>query len=785
MFFHSLSCRLLGAAILALQWLINSGVCAAQTPLENSLREFVGTYCIECHNREAKSGELDIEALASVTDGRASDQWEKIAHRLRVRQMPPADAVKPDEATYRDITEKIERELDSIAARSPQPGTTSSLRRLTRTEYRNSIRDLLGVDPDVLELLPADESSHGFDNVTVGDLSPTLLNRYLSAAQKISRIAVGSVGESPEVHTFRVRPDLTQEEHIEGLPYGTRGGTVIDYAFPQDGDYEIQVRLTRDRNEEVEGLRRRHQLEILLDREKAASFEIKPPPGRQDFSQVDAHLKAIVTVKAGRRQVGVTFVKQASSLLETKRQPLNSHFNMHRHPRISPAVYQVTITGPRNAAGPGTTLSREKLFGNGFPSSAEDEAHCATRILNRIMQKAYRRPVDEDDLKSPMKFFYESRSAGFEAGIEAALTAVLVNPNFLFRIETAPDNLASGATYQVSDLELASRLSYFLWSSLPDEELMGLAIRNELHRPEILEQQTRRLMNDPRSATLASNFADQWLYLRNLESFTPDLRLYPDFDENLRRAFRRETELLFETIHREDRSVMEFLKSDYTYLNERLAKHYGIPHIYGSHFRRVTLSPETHRGGLLRHGSVLTVTSYATRTSPVLRGHWILKNIVGAPPGPPPANVPSLKDVTVSASLSVRNRLAEHRANAACASCHNLMDPPGLALENFDAVGRWRDLENDEPIDASGELSDGTKFRDVDGLEAGLLQRPELFARTMAEKLLTYGLGRGIESSDGPALRQIVREAEAIEFRFSSLILGIVKSPPFQMRTVP
>ena len=756
--------------------------CDGQEPAENTLHAFTAKYCVECHNESSTTPAIHFDDIQFHNIAPNSEAWEKILRKLAVRQMPPRDAERPDETAYNSVAKIIEQELDREAARTPKPGRTDSLRRLNRTEYQNSIRDLLALEVDVASLLPADESSHGFDNVTVGDLSPTLLNRYLLAAQKISRLAVGIVGKSPDGETFRVRPDVTQEEHVESLPIGTRGGVLIGYTFPQDGEYEIQARLTRDRNEEVEGLNRKHQLEMLLDRKRIGLFDVEPPPDRQDFSVVDAHLKARMTVRAGRRQVGVTFIKQPSSLLETKRQPLNSHFNMHRHPRISPAIYQISITGPYVASGSGDTASRQRIFVS-KPTTAGDEDTAAEVILKTLLQRAYRRPIDEHDLQSPMTFFREGKDAGFESGIESALTAILVNPNFLFRIEQDPNDIPPETAYRISDVELASRLSFFLWSSSPDDELLELAIRGELHRPQVLEQQTRRLLADVRSKSLASNFAGQWLYLRNLESITPDARLFPDFDDNLRQAMRKETELLFESLQSDDRSVLDLVRADYTFLNERLAKHYGIPHVYGSHFRRVPLTPESRRGGLLRHGSILTVTSYATRTSPVLRGHWILKNIIGAPPGPPPSDVPALKDVTVQASLSVRDRLAEHRANVACASCHNLMDPLGFALENFDAVGRWRDLEADQPIDASGEFADGTKFADVLGLEARLLQRPELFVRTMVEKLLTFALGRGIESSDGPALRQVVREAAARDFRFSSVIIGIVNSEPFQMRT--
>ncbi len=631
------------------------------------------------------------------------------------------------------------------------------------------------------KLLPKDDGSHGFDNVTVGTLSPTLLDRYISAAQKISRLAVGASSGSPGGDTFRVRPDLTQEERMAGLPIGTRGGVLIPYNFPEDAEYEIQIRLSRDRNEEIEGLHGPHELEVLLDRERVKTFTVKPPPDK-NYDLIDQQLKLRFHASAGPHQMGVTFVKNPSSLLETKRQPYQAHFNMHRHPRLSPAVYQVSINGPYGASAPGDTPSRRRIF-ICRPSQPSEEENCARRILSALMRRAYRRPVSEVDLERPLAFYREARVDGdFEAGIEAALSAVLVSPEFLFRIEKDPAGIASGTVYRVSDLALASRLSFFLWSSIPDDELLAAAERGDLHQPDVLEKEVRRMLADARAESLVKNFAGQWLYLRNLESVTPDLRLFPDFDDNLRQAFRRETELFVGSVLREDRSVLDLLKANYTFLNERLAKHYGIPHVYGSRFRRVSLGPHSERGGLLRQGSILTVTSYATRTSPVIRGKWVLQNILGTPPPPPLPNVPALKDNTVDGHLSVRERLAEHRANPVCASCHNLMDPVGFSLENYDAIGRWRTLEEGQPVDASGGLPDGSQFTGVAGLEQGLLDRPELFVGTLTEKLFTFALGRGVEKSDGPAVRKVLREARRDDYRFSSIILGIVKSTPFTMR---
>ncbi len=749
---------------------------------KSTLPVAIRQYCTDCHNRDDKTAGLVLDSIDADGIGKQPQMWEKVARKLRARQMPPAEMPRPGEATYAAILQSLEAALDAAAAAKPNPGRTSTFRRLTRREYQNAIRDLLALEVDASALLPADESSGGFDNITVGDLSPTLLDRYVSAAQAISRLAIGRPTASPGGDTIRVRPDITQENHVAGLPLGTRGGALIPYTFPQDGEYEIQIRLARDRNEEVEGLSEPHDVELLLDRQRVASFRVAPPPGRKDFSAVDAHLKARLAVTAGPKKLGVTFVKQSSALLETGRQPYQAHFNMHRHPRRSPAIYQVSITGPFAAKGPGNTPSRERIFIS-RPQQPGEEEDCARRILAALVRRAYRRPATAADLQQPLELFRAARAEGdFEAGIEMALSAILVSPHFLFRIERDPPGATPGQTYRLSDLELASRLSFFLWSSIPDEELLGLAEAGELSKPEALKAQVRRMLAGERSRSLATNFADQWLHLRNLDSITPDLRLFPDFDDNLRQALRRETELLMESVVREDRSVLDLLSADYTFLNERLARHYEIPHVYGSRMRRYELDSSQHRGGLLRQGSILTVTSYATRTSPVIRGKWILENLVGTPPPPPPADVPALKDNTVSASLPVRARLAEHRASQACASCHKLIDPAGFALENFDAVGRWRTVEEAQPIDATGGLPDGSKFAGVDGLEQALLARPDVFAGTLTEKLLTFALGRGVEYYDAPAVRKVVREAAAADYRFSTLIEGIAQSTPFQMR---
>jgi mono/diheme cytochrome c family protein len=776
-------------------------------------KTFVTRYCASCHNDRLKRGGLSLDAAAALDIGEHPDVWEKVLRKVRARQMPPVGLPRPDEATYNGEITTLETSLDRAAAASPNPGRTATLRRLTRTEYQNAIHDLLALDVDVSSLLPADESSYGFDNVTVGDLSPTLLDRYINAAEKISRVAVGRPSVSPDGETIRIPADLTQEGHIDGLPIGTRGGALIKYTFPMEGEYEIQIRLTRDRNEHVEGLNDAADLELLIDRERVQLFTVKPPAHDAGFSDdyqpnhdnVDRDLHIRVPMKPGPHAVGVAFVKTPTALIETARQPYQAHFNSYRHPRLQPAVYSIAIIGPYAAKGPGDTPSRRKLL-VARPTGPNDEDAAARTILASVMRRAYRRPVTDGDVQGAFDLYKQakanasepgvagapgepprvnraaSRFDGFNAGIEMALSAVLVSPEFLFRVEQDPRGAAPNTPYRISDLELASRLSFFLWSSIPDDELLDVAVAGKLHEPATLERQVKRMLADNRSRSLVTNFASQWLHLRNLDSMTPDMRLFPDFDDNLRQAFRQETELFFESILREDRSALDLLRANYTFVNERLAKHYGIPHIYGTRFRRIELGEDSGRGGLLRQASILTVTSYATRTSPVIRGKWVLDNLLGVPPPPPLPDVPALKDNTVDGNLTVRKRLAEHRTNAVCASCHNLMDPVGLSMEKFDAIGRRRADEDGVPIDASGGLPDGSHFADVAGLEKALLSRPEIFVGTFAEKLLTYGLGRGVEYYDAPAIRTIVRDSRTQDFRVSSLILGIVKSAPFQMR---
>lgn len=704
-------------------------------------RAVLERYCIGCHDADAKKGGIDFDAILGDDIAKHAETWEAVVKQLNARHMPPIGKKRPDEAGYDQLVTALVQTLDT---QPPQPLHGPTFRRLTRVEYQNAVRDLLAVEFDAKTAFPIDEISHGFDNITVGDLSPALLDRYITAAQKIARQAVGTSTE-PEITAVRVRPDITQEYQVPGLPLGTRGGVLIPHVFAQEGDYEVQIRLQRDRNEQVEGMNGPHQLQVLLDRGLKAEFSVKPAKDK-NYEKIDAHLKTRLHIASGQHELGVTFLPNGSPVLERLRQPYKTSFNLHRHPRLSPAVYQVTITGPFDAKGAGNTPSRRLIFGSGKTD--------AKAILTPILRLAWRRPVNDADLARLLPFVQEAKS--LEAGIESALSAMLVSREFLFRTETSLDEAA-----------LASRLSFFLWSSLPDDELLT-------QRPLDLEAQARRMLRDPRAKALVSNFADQWLYLRNLDSITPDARLFPDFDHNLRESLRTETSMLFEDIIKNDRSVLELLRTDRTWLDERLAAHYGIPNTYGSRFREVKLDPEWQRGGLLRHGSILTVTSYATRTSPVIRGHWILKNLLATEPPPPPPNVPAL-DGVISENLPIRERLAKHREMAACASCHNLMDPIGFALENYDAIGRWH-----ADADSRGGFADGSEFEGVAGLEDVLLKRPELFVTALTEKLMTYALGRGLETSDAPAVRKIVRRAKENGWKFSEIIVGIVTGEPFK-----
>lgn len=727
-----------------LLWLVSLGMAGAVP----RMADFVGTYCIDCHGDGITKGGLDLGAILEADPGRYPGIWEQVILRMDSRQMPPPGEDRPSPREYDEMIKSLAGSLDDHSRKNPRLGKVPAMRRLTRTEYQNAVRDLLGVTVEVGEMLPKDESSHGFDNITVGELSPPLLKRYLGAAGKIARIAVGESVDAADLRVVRVPADRSQKEHVEGLPPGTRGGVLFEHPFPVEGDYEFEIRLARDRNEEVEGLGGgAHEIELLIGNEPVKAFTVKRPADR-NHDKVDAHLKVRIPVTAGSHRVGVTFPKKPTSLLETKRQPYQAEFNFHRHPRQAPAVFQVSVSGPFNGRKSEPRFTREDL--------------------PRLLRRAYRREVTPEDLEALEPFL--------DQGMEMAVAAMLVSPRFLFRIEEDPGSLKPGEIHRLPNHQLATRLSFFLWSSLPDHELLDADLGN----PEVLEQQVRRMLADPRSQALVSNFANQWLQLRNLDGVHPDLRLFPDFDDNLRQSFKRETELLFEAVLREGRPLGDLIGADFTFLNERLARHYGIPHVHGSRFRRVGPDSSMKRGGLLRQGSILTVTSYANRTSPVIRGNWILENILGTPVPPPPPEVPALDDTVVADNLPMRERLAQHSRDSSCATCHRLMDPPGFALEEFDAVGRFLT----GPVDVLGGLPDGQTLTGVEALEEALLKRPDLFARTVSEKLLTYALGRGVEESDAPALRRVVREA-APEYRLSDLILGITRSLPFTHRQKP
>ncbi len=762
------------------------------TGVVSAERALVDRYCTTCHNDRLRTGGFSFDAIDVDDVAAHPEAFEKVVRKLRAGAMPPRPRPRPDQEAYDGFRARLERELDRAAASNPNPGRTETFHRLSRTEYRNAVRDLLALDADVDQLLPADDTSYGFDNIAgVLGVSPTLMERYLSAARKISRLAVASPVPSPTADTFRIASDLGQDERLEGLPFGTRGGVLVDYNFPEDADYVIEV--MPDGPLRIEP----HQLEVTVDGERVELLSVGKAPDPDDprglyVPTIDT-LKVRIPIKAGPRQVGVAFLRKTSAEPEGIRKLYLRPFTGEGSggdSRYQPYVESVTIAGPYEASGArpiDETPSYARVFVcRPARTAPADEIACARQILSRLGRRAYRRPVTGDDVARLLTFYERGRAQGsFETGIEMALRRLLVSPEFLFRVERDPDGVGPGTNYRLSDLELASRLSFFLWSSIPDDELLDVAARGVLADPTEFERQVRRMLADPRSEALVTNFAGQWLTLRNAAAVTPDEDAFPDFGEGLRQAFRRETELLFTSVLREDRNTLDLLAADYTFVNERLAQHYGIPNVRGSHFRRVTLEDDV-RGGLLGHGSILTVTSYANRTSPVLRGKWILENILGTPPPPPPPDVPDLETAEGGAPLSMREAMEQHRANPVCASCHLLMDPPGLSLENFDAVGRWRDRsETKAAIDASGVLPDGSEYDGPAGLKAALLRHPDRFVTTVTEKLLTYALGRGVEYYDAAAVRSIVRNAAENDYRLSSLILGVVDSVPFRMRRSP
>jgi len=802
----------------------------APTPA-SQYRAVLDRYCVACHNEKLRTAELVLSKMDVGNIGPGAEVWEKVVRKLRTGAMPPSGMPRPDQATYDSFATYLETELDRGAVAKPNPGRTA-IHRLNRAEYTNAVRDMLAVEINGESLLPADESTYGFDNIgDVLSVSPALLERYMSAARKISRLAIGDPSTRLAFETYEVPKLLSQDERIgEDLPFGSRGGIAIRHYFPVDGEYVIRIKLQRNSRDYIKGLGEQHQLDVRLDGARLKVFPVGGEhygktsplysrasplgdPKQEEYEHgMDEGLEVRFQAKTGTRRVGVAFLDEDTAP-EGPLQPPLTQFDV-TFKGGDPAVENVTIGGPFDAKGLGETPSRRKIFlcrptaseppfdklrapsgaegrSKGSGSSANDEA-CAEKILSSLAHRAYRRPVSQKDVQTLLTFYRSGRDSksnggGFDAGIGKALERILVGPEFLFRLERDPVNVGPNNAYRISDLELATRLSFFLWSSIPDDTLLDMAERGKLKDPVVLEQQVRRMLADSRSKALVTNFAAQWLNLRTIQRVSPDPETFPDFDQNLREAFQQETQLFFESMLREDRSVMDLLNADYTFLNERLARHYGIPNVYGSHFRRVKLSDEA-RKGLVGQASVLTATSYATRTSPTLRGKWVLENILGAPPPPPPPNVPSLKDRGEDGKiLSVRQQMEAHRANPACAVCHTRMDPLGFALENFDAIGKWRATSGAEntPVDSSGVLPDGTKFNGPAELRKLLLRHPQEFVTTVTEKLLTYSLGRGVLYYDAPAIRKITRDAAASDNHWSSIILGVIKSTPFQMRMSP
>jgi hypothetical protein len=706
---------------------------------------------------------------------------------------------RPQTTEYAALITHLETALDQWAAGNPNPGI-SYARRLNRAEYANAIRDLLALEINGGAMLPTDDSRYGFDNNgEVLTISPLLLERYLSAARTISRLTIGDPEFPPAFETYEVSKYYRQDDRMdERLPFGTRGGIVVQHNFPADGEYVIKFRLHRNSREYIRGLGAERQFEIRVDGAQVAQLAIGgerygrsagifSTAGLGDSAQeiyertADDILEVRVSIPAGPHLVAGAFVKE-TFVPEGPLQPALTQYDYAQYKGGEPAVASLAIGGPFDSEHVGETPSRERIF-LCHPRSGAEEATCARTILSALARRAYRRPVTSDEIQVLMDFYGSgSAKGGFEAGIRSALERILVGPEFLFRVESEAADGPPGAAHNITDIDLASRLSFFLWSSIPDDELLDLAEKETLHDPAVLEQQVRRMLDDARSKALVDNFAGQWLYLRNLRTVSPDPDEFPYFDDNLREAFQKETELFFASMLRENRSVLDMLSADYTFVNERLARHYGIPGVYGSHFRRVSLDG-ANRAGLLGQGSILTVTSHPNRTSPVVRGKWVLDNLLGAPPPAPPADVPNLKEEHEDGrALSMRQRMEEHRANPVCASCHQLMDPLGFALENYDAIGRYRNSDSGQPIDATAVLPDGTELSGPEGLRGVLLARPEDFVSTVAERLLTYALGRGVEYYDAPAVRKIVRESAADDYRWSSLFLGVVKSTPFQMR---
>ena len=753
---------------------------AADTPGTPD-RAVVDSYCLGCHSVRAKAGNFVLEGLDPARASGDVESWEKVVRKLRGGLMPPPGRPRPDATTSDAFRAALERTLDAAAAAHPNPGRTETVHRLNRIEYVNAVRDLLAVEVNAPDLLPADDSSYGFDNIAgVLKMSPALMERYLAAAKVVSRSAVGAPPPAPATAVYRVSPETQQAVRIDPLPYGTRGGTVVRHLFPVAGEYELKIA--------VGGYRGRGDVPaIVVMLDGARVKEINP-------SQGDA-MTLRLPIGGGPHDVGVTFLRSSPDLVEQAREPFlnpEAPSGTGGGPMGLPArLTSVTIVGPYNPSGPGDTPSRRRIFVCS-PAAPAREAACARTILASLARRAYRGMQTPANLQVLVDFYQKGRADGgtFEQGIEFALRRLLVSPEFLYRIEDEPvartAKVASTASsvYKINDLELASRLSFFLWSSIPDDELLDVASRGVLSNADVLTRQVKRMLADPRSETLMRNFGGQWLLVRNMATVRPGEAYSFAFDETLRQSMQRETELFLDSVMREDRGVMELLTANYTFVNERLAQNYGIPNVQGNEFRRVALPADSPRGGLLGQGSILTVTSPAIRTSPVIRGKWILNNILGSPPPDPPPNVPALSDQKTQAKMkTMRERMAQHRANPGCASCHTMIDPAGFALENFDAIGRWRTVdESFNPIDPSGALPDGSEFKSFAEFRAALASRPERFAFTFTEKLLTYALGRGLEYYDMPAVRKILADSGPGGYRIQSIVLGIVNSYPFRYR---
>jgi uncharacterized protein DUF1592/uncharacterized protein DUF1588/uncharacterized protein DUF1587/uncharacterized protein DUF1585/uncharacterized protein DUF1595 len=758
----------------------------AKTPVTAD-HEFVNQYCAGCHNDKLKAGGFSFAEVDLAHPAKNADRFEKVILKLQTGMMPPAGLPRPKATAVNAFLSDLETRLDRAAAEHPNPGTPA-LHRLNRSEYQNSVHDLLGLDVDVETLLPADSITHGFDNMSEAlTVTPTLMEAYVRAAGKISRVAVGDPDMQPIVDTYRVATNFSQIRHVQGTPFGTRGGISVVHAFPADAEYVFRMTLVFTRNTFLFGSTMKgEQLEVSVNGQRAALLDINPLMKAGDNDLRTSPIK----VKAGPQNISAAFIQKGDGpiddFLQRPERSLADDFS-GQIPGLTnpPHLRDLGIMGPYKATGVSDTVSRRKIF-SCKPASTDAEEACAKQIISRLARQAYRRPVSKESFDDLMEVYWDGREHGnFESGIRMALEYVLANPEFVFRFERAPAGIRPGESYKVSDLELASRLSYFLWSSLPDDELISLASQHKLHEPAVLQGQVKRLLADPKSEMLAKNFAAQWLHLRGLTDANPDVYLYPDSDDNLLQSMRRETELLFDSVVREDRSVLDLLTADYTYVDERLAKHYGIPNVQGNRFRRVPLTDE-NRFGLLGQGSVLTVTSASNRTSPVARGKWVMEQVLGVSPPPPPPNVPALAENNVLGGetiklRSVRERLQQHRSVEPCASCHKMMDPIGFALENFDAVGSWRTRDSGFPVDPSGQLVDGTKVDSPATLRAALLQRSDAYVTNFTAKLLTYALGRGLSAADMPTVRAIIHDAGE-GHRLDSIVLNIVQSRPFQMR---